>query len=353
MLSSKDFVCRLSGAFLGTLSIRDDFSTGRQSGSNNPDDRAGEPVGGSWKPKRPLVLLAHAATTAAAEMTEEQCEVHEQVTTQRRERRSSMLMPLVKRGARCVDEVESEQFHPIKRPRREISSVSNERVQALTQDVEKTINRLVNFERRPQEHVRDPRLQDADFLFNASLRRYVKECLTSRMCPLINVISDLALGSLRVAETERVKMLNSERVEKPLILRVRMREQICNLVVALWTAASRTPYLKLAKRGSDSFRPFCCGVLYALKRGVALPDTTIVVPCVPVLARSLPALRSTASNSVAKALHASSHRGLCTLHRAINSVESTSNPNVKEMFGPAAVLAISIAQDVANERFDI
>ena len=79
--------------------------------------------------------------------------------------------------------------------------------------------------------------------------------------------------------------------------------------------------MKEKAKNTESFRPFISGVLYALKRGVALSDGTAVVPQLPELADALPALRATAANSAAKTIHASSHRGLCTLHRSIASCE--------------------------------
>ena len=52
--ADKCYVCSVSGFVFGMLSIREDFSTGRQAGSSNPDDHAGEPVGGQWKPRKQI-----------------------------------------------------------------------------------------------------------------------------------------------------------------------------------------------------------------------------------------------------------------------------------------------------------
>lgn len=78
--------------------------------------------------------------------------------------------------------------------------------------------------------------------------------------------------------------------------------------------------MKKAKRGTDAYRPFVCGVLYAFKRGLTLADGTVLVPQCAALANALPVLRGTGGNHVAKTLHSSSHRGMCTLSRCIASV---------------------------------
>ena len=49
--SDKHYVCKWSGIVSSALRVREDYSTGRQAGSANPDDHAGEPLGGTWKPK--------------------------------------------------------------------------------------------------------------------------------------------------------------------------------------------------------------------------------------------------------------------------------------------------------------
>ena len=56
---------RSRGVVFGCLSVRDDHSTGRNAGSANPDDHCGEPVGGSWRPKKDQVALSHFAYQAA------------------------------------------------------------------------------------------------------------------------------------------------------------------------------------------------------------------------------------------------------------------------------------------------
>ena len=64
-------------------------------------------------------------------------------------------------------------------------------------------------------------------------------------------------------------------------------------------------------------RVYAAGVLFGLKRGATLSDGSVIIPVVPTVAALLPQLRSQHANSAAKQLQSSSHRGLCSLHRAV------------------------------------
>ena len=109
------------------------------------------------------------------------------------------------------------------------------------------------------------------------------------------------------------------------------RSCVANLIVSLWVAACNSPYmLNSPKRGTDAFRPFVCGILYAMKRGLRLEDGSVVVPQCSMVASALPVLRGTGGNAAAKTLHSSSHRGICTVSGAsfssCKSKESISSP---------------------------
>ena len=94
------------------------------------------------------------------------------------------------------------------------------------------------------------------------------------------------------------------------------------------------------KRGNDSFRPFAAGILYSFKRGIYLNDGMCVVPALDALAVHLPALRSPQSTPAAKQLQSSSHRGICSFHRSISSMESMNDEDdaaeVRRLFSDAA-----------------
>ncbi len=334
--SDKHYVCKWSGIVSSALRVREDYSTGRQAGSANPDDHAGEPLGGAWKPKKDLAALSQIAFRQAGGEQENQ-EIYVSPLQKK-------LKPSVKRGARCVDDVAPEDPKRHKPARRQ-----GEHTAALCTEAESTVRKLVNFEKRPEsKSKRDPRLQDESMVFAAAVKRYAKECLNTNTVPTLDAVHNLALAAANVAAAERQRASVQEG-NRALLLKVRMREKIPALAVALWTAAQKTPYFQKSRRGADAFRPFVSGVLYALKRGVWLPDGTQVVPCAPELAAALPALRATAVNSVAKAIHASSHRGLCTLHRSAASCVGEDT----RLFADAAHLCRQLVNDVAQKRFDI
>ena len=254
-----------------------------------------------------------------------------------------------KRGARCVDDPCTEPAP--KRSRLRAHGTEREKFSAMQEDAENTMCKLVNYDRRGEartaKHAHDPRLLDQHALFVAAIKKYTKECISSGVVPTLDAVHNIALSAARVA-AEQKRKLSADAT--PPIMRVRMREQVTALACCLWDACCRTPYMADKRRAVDSFRPFVCGVLYALKRGVGLPNGARVVPACPLLAEALPALRATAANSVAKMLHASSHRGLCTLHRCI---ASCSGEQAAKLYENATRLARSLEASVREGAFDL
>ena len=372
--SDKTYVCSLSGNYCGTLNIRDDFSTGRQTGSANPDDRGGLPVGGQWTKKVDMFSMSSAAYVGASsfgdneefedELTEPYgVHVGEMDSSPREEPSTPPYDPnanaetgvtpdrktvKVKRGARCGDD--NEEDLP-RRKRCSIMKADMERQAHLKQDVINTLCKLVSFEKKdgkaPKQ--RDSRLQDRAFVTTSAIKKYVKKCLSSGTSPVMDDIHNICIAAANVAAEEKKNALNASK-HGALILKVRMRESIAALIVSLWISSLQTPYMQNQRRGADSFRPFCVGLCYALKRGVSLPDGTFVVPECNKLAESLPTLRSASLNSTTKALHASSHRGLCTLHRCISSC----TPEMaSKLYASSARIAAGLKRDEAAGRYDL
>ncbi len=343
------YVCSLSGIVYGSLSLREDYSTGRQAGSADPDAHAGEPVGGTWKPRKDMRSLSNQAYEAA-EGHDLECETAER----RRETK-----PVLKRGARCVDEPVTEDAKRQRTGRRNANG-NRQQLKALADDAEQTIIRLVNFDKKAdnkstsgkagkqqQQATKDPRLLDPHAIFTAAMKKYVKECLANGTAPTLDAVHNICITAQNIADQERKKQQVAEG-HSAIIMRVQMRQIVTALAVALWKSCCSTPYMANHRRGADSFRPFVCGLLYALKRGVELPDGTPVVPQCPTLAEALPALRATAVNSMAKALHASSHRGLCTLHRCISSC---SKEQAETLFEDSARIANQIHNAVSSGSY--
>ena len=123
------------------------------------------------------------------------------------------------------------------------------------------------------------------------------------------------------------------------------KRQCVDLIVALWEALNATTYMRTdgLKRGSDSFRPFAAGVLYGMKRGAKMSNGAVIIPVLPAVAALLPQLRSQNAKHGARQLQSSSHRGLCSLHRAVASLdEMPSGPAVERahaLFSRAAAHA--------------
>lgn len=176
----------------------------------------------------------------------------------------------------------------------------------------------------------DVRLQNPEFVIKVALRQLIKRTAAGE--DLINqsrvhdvVVYAQAFAKRKRDEAEERTATGKSKHRKGFGGDIKTR--IANLVLSLWKAACATEYISNdAKRGSDSFRPFVSGILYATKRGVCMTNGLEIVPVIPSIADQLPTLRSQDATEAAKQLQSSSHRGLCCLHRSIASFE-TSDPN--------------------------
>lgn len=395
----KLFVCSMSNIVVGAPATREDLSTGRIEGSANPDDLCGTLIGG-FAQKRDFVALNDQAACLANTSEAKQEEI-EFIRPHEKKRRGR---PAIKRGARCVDApTDSLLTRTVRRRLRApdlnvkiespctsatasvcsddecAENVASENIAtnadtraafaALVAETHTIINKLVNFERKAETASSlatkqktvprgDPRLLNPAILFKLGVEKYGRECLATGTVPSINVIHNLELVAQSIAATERKKNetvgciqgQGSGTAQSALLLRVRVRELVSILCAKLWQASSASPYMRTERRSSDSFKPFVSGALYALKRGVQLSDGTPVLPASPELAASLPALRATAARSSAKALHASSHRGLCTLHR---SIASLSPEQQRRVFAESANTCSQLVRVLKERRFDI
>lgn len=335
------YICEVTGIvhFASQAAEPTESVTGHKP-SNCPDDHAGTPVGGAWRPRRDMFALSQAAYLAAKTMDDSGKTLYVDKVSEAK----AAPKPLQKRGARCVDDPTPKSNPAPKRVRinkREI--VSRDSFTSLVDEASSILSKLCNFDKKVCPKTKaNSKLLDENFLFAAAVKKYVKECLSTGQPPTFDAVHNLSILAQSVAAEENRK-LQLQETKSPLILHSLIRSLCAKLVVTLWVGSCKTPYMSRAKRGTDSFRPFACGVFYALKRGVALPDGRIVVPSLPAAyTDALPALRATAQNSLAKTLHSSSHRGLCTLHRCIASVVNTS------VYNDAAQAATELAKAVRH-----
>lgn len=320
-------VCKYSGIEYGPEHTNEFFDlnggTGKRSG--DPDQACGEIVYGKFQRRPDPVAASRAAYQASKTMSDTDIAVYmpSEAAARKAARRPT------KRGALCVGEVAETQTN--KRGRVSKKAVHNHDMCAnLHSEAKSVLGKLVNYDRassfkkkRTGDRVErnrpppDPRMCDEKFVFSASVKKYVRGCLANGTAPSIDAINNLAMMAQTISKKAREEAVADSRDA----LRTAKFHNLCSaMIVVLWGAACKTPYMENGKRGTDAYRPFICGVIYATKRGVTLADGTVLVPRCPQLAAALPVLRGTGGNALAKTLHSSSHRGLCTLSRCIASV---------------------------------
>lgn len=321
-------LCKYSGLEHGPERTEEFFDlnggTGNKSGDS--DQTCGEMLHGKWKKRVDPV--------AASRMAFEHAETNwdDEAFNDEQDRENAVPVERVKkRVARCVGE-EPEEEVSCKRSRCSKKNVHcYETRNHLHAEAESVITKMIDHKRvssfkhkAPQGKTErkcappDPRMRDEHFVFTKSVQKYVKNCVISGKAPSLDHIHNLSLMARIVSAKAR------QQQDMPLstddIRTAKFRTLCSNLIVSLWSAACATPYMTNAHRSTDAYRPFICGVLYAFKRGVTLENSTVLIPRCPTLADALPVLRGTGGNRLAKTLHSSSHRGLCTLSRCIASV---------------------------------
>lgn len=346
--SDKSLVCQLTGINWGTEIVgeHDAQWTGRSTTSGDPDVVAGTPVGG-WKPRKDAFAESQRAFELAHTISGEQAEYTE--TDKDKEARLSKLP--TKRGALCVDEVREE---PVRRQRvARKSSESRETTEKLRQEAISVCDKLTTpidpatghpmtssgsskaaaAAAASENHTPpvDIRLQNVEFVTTLAVRKYLAAVAAGNERYDMSRVHDIIVAANEFVRQQRVAAKSvvavSEAAASSSNGKQRRRQYdgetktySVNLVLCLWKAVCLTPYISDGKRGSESFRSFVAGVLYSLKRGLTLERLGIeVVPQINYLADQLPTLRSADASPCARQLQSSSHRGLCTLHRAISS----------------------------------
>lgn len=324
-------VCQYTGVEVGRrCAERTDCSTGRSTWSVDPDVNCGGPMGGVWRKKRDMKKESNHAFISASTMDD--TEMPRAVHASKAARLPS------KRGALCVDEEAPLDTGP-KRQRVSKKDVDSHATRiVLMEEATATFSKLLgssSFVSKASARVVDPRLLNRELLFTAALKKYLKTTLSSGGAPSLDDVHNIALAVDAVITAEKRKMVDAAACGRGgRIASISFRQRAAALAVALWTGACKTTYLSKARRGADSFKPFCAGVFYAMKRGLTLPDGTVLVPKCAEFADALPAARAAATDQVSKSLHAASHRGLCTIHRAIAATAHDAQ-SAKQLFAEA------------------
>ena len=341
------YVCGMSGQVVGIKHTEesDPGWTGRSTGSANPDDSAGTPVGG-WVKRRDTWAASVSAFRYANQISDAEVAPVQPA--------APAAAPAIKRGALCVDESPDENVAPKKPRTSRKENWTRESLEKLAAEANLVIGKLfIANPKTPAEEAGplDPRLQNLEFVKALAIRKYVKQCADGEndlnLDALSNVIihanefvrAQRALASRRLqAATARAKA-QTRRTDA--VFSGQIRNQLSQLIVSLWRASCLTKHFLQSKKGGDSFGPFAAGILYSLKRGLYLPDGTCVVPALEELSTFLPALRSASSTPAAKRLQSSSHRGICSIQRALASIS--------EMSAAEALPARTLLRDAARQ----
>jgi hypothetical protein len=329
LISNEDrvFVCQYSGVQYEPEQTDEFFDlnggTGKRSG--DPDHCCGDAIVGKWNRRIDPIAASKMAYRNADIMKDNDM-------TEYMWHNKTNTIPLkkcIKRGALCVgEESEGQTF---KRGRTSKKNTNDHDICInLQSEAESVLSKMINHKKNISLNHRrnatrternrpppDPRMCDEKFVFNTSVKKYVRMCITNNTPPSIDSIHNLALMAQNISSKARDEAAEDD---DDSVRTAKFRTTCTRFVVALWSAMCTTPYMLNAKRGTDAYRPFVCGVLYAFKRGIKLADGTSLLPPCPQLAAALPVLRGTGHNTVAKTLHSSSHRGLCTISRCIASV---------------------------------
>ena len=320
------YVCGVSGCVVGVehTGDPDPVWTGRSKTSANPDDTAGTPVGG-WTKRRDMYAASVAAYKMAGQISD--AEIAPVVAA------PAPSVQMVKRGALCVDENPDELAPPKKARNSRKENWSRDAIDKLAKEAVGVINKL--FIATPKAHsstpTPDPRLQNLEFVKAAAIRKYVKRCVDGESELNLDVLNNVIIHANEFVRAQRAAAAarrdaiaasasSARGVRTDAVFSGQIRNQLSQLIVSLWRASCLTKHFQSAKKGSDSFRPFAAGILYSLKRGLYLNDGTCVVPALEELAVHLPALRSAESTPAARQLQSSSHRGICSIQRALTSI---------------------------------
>lgn len=354
------YICKLSGRVVARQeeASHDASWTGRSCTSADPDMQSAATGGAAWRFKRSAFAASAAAYNNAHSLELADRAANAGVSRQAQPAASSSSQddrerPAkdAKRGAPCVVDVDDDVVQSQKRNKalRRIASLQNRTVQMrLLSDASSVVTKLFSTVASSSSTsatpaasskdravsggavtLDDPRLENYDFVLNMALKRYAARCKQQRDAPTLMGIHDVCIAAnafvkqRQKAASERDAKAATVPAERKIALNGKTVELCSTLILNLWTAMCTTPHFVEHQTG-DSFRPFAAGVMYALKRGLRLPNNMVLVPAVEALANQLPTLRSSTATQAARQLQQASHRGLCAIQRGIASIDKMS-----------------------------
>jgi hypothetical protein len=235
------------------------------------------------------------------------------------------------RGARCVNKKHEQQLieRAIQRKRflkvesiaSNVEKLSVDAVniidKLLTFDVESYVNLVTTATRKRGTAADADRDADAkgeighatvDFktVFCAALTTYVQSCVEAAVPVTIDNLHNIHIAVTAFIRRQHAHMkakqeVNLQKTRLALLLNGQIKSLLAKIITASWSACSHTNYLRSAKKTPESFKSFVAGLVYALKRGIVLPDGTQILPKCDVLAMFL--RHSNANNTTNNTIH--------------------------------------------------
>lgn len=364
--NERHYVCTKSGLHVGSyVDARHDAAwTGRSCGSADPDMASGAVKMRTWKTKREIFNDSVRAYDRSSKISiEEQVYVPPKqydsagnaIASEKGGGSSEDNGQPSKRGAPCITEIDEKAVaeQKIRKATRRANVVDDADVRArLVSEAAHVARKLLSTlegvhavsAQPPTAH--DPRYENYDFVLNVGIRRHISRCRELKQQVTLSAIHDICIASNAFVKQRRRDAAKRERAIKAKAIATdgRTIDLCATLVVSIWTAVCVTPHF-MTQISGDSFKPFAAGVMYALKRGVWLPSGAMIVPQLDDLADQLPVLRSTIASAAAKQLQASSHKGLCAIHKAISSIDQMSSSDKRTVADRLSV-ASKIAHDL-------
>jgi hypothetical protein len=361
--SGRHYLCGKSGLYVGShIDSKHDASwTGRSCGSADPDMASGAVKIRTWKTKRDIFNDSVRAYDRSSKISIDE---HAYMPPKQYDSSGNVIesekggtddgQPS-KRGAPCICDIDEKAVaeHKLNKANKRANVVHNADVRArlLAEAAHVARKLLATLEgvhaasaQPPAAH--DPKYENYDFVLQVGIRRHISRCKEMNEQVKLSTIHDICITSNAFVKQRRRDAAKRERAIKARVIATdgRTIDLCATLVVAMWSAVCLTPHF-MKQISGDSFKPFAAGIMYALKRGVWLPSGVMIIPQLEDLSDQLPVLRSTVASATAKQLQASSHKGLCAIHKAISSIDRMSDPE-KLAVGDRLSVASTIAHDL-------
>ena len=360
--SDGGYSCPFSGLVFGVVCERVEGCTGRRIWSSDPDAKSGAPPGGWRRKKNAYAESKKAWSEGHAYAYLNDAQEGGQDAARRTEGGPSRCVPLTssrggirkrstKRVAECVrvrgavstDAGAGRLLTAPPPPESEspatARAASGMRKDAALHEIQNVLKTLVGTKRKQRPTGEsavqvNEKLLNGDALYISAVRKYVRAQLAAHRQPALDDLHNISLAVAKVVASEKAKLeavLAS--AGHDLVHDYRFTALAHTLLHELWAACCRTPAMQGAHVGHETVKTCMAGAIYAFKRGLALRGGVVLIPSVAEFEVVLPRSRAEAKNTDAKALHASSHRGMQAIHRCL---ASDTPDRIARTFRPAA-----------------